>query len=415
MSGTVQNPVRSNLANPPAGRLDSPRIAIVARRLWPLTGEAERDVLNLADSLQQTGARPTLITPRWQKQWAEQTTLRGIPLVRLPWPATPGWGLLRYLFSLSRYLRQRQQELDAVIVQGLRGEAYCALTSLAASGPPVILRASEAGPYGEVAWQRQARFGGRIAAKCQHAAAIVAATPFIADELAATHYDRDLIHIIPPPTAAERPPRSEELRESARHALAHVNHDLHVVGGAPVVLCISPLQRERGVENLVRAWLPIQQRWPHARLWIIGDGPEREPLFRLICDLDLRYRVTLPGAFDHWEDLLQAADVLVAPSPQPGSSLVLQEALAAGLAVIASDQAEHRTLVCSEQNGLLYSIADRKSLTVALARLVENPDLARQLGSVARGQAGTLSQHQDYDLQEPRWLQRFLAVQAQRG
>lgn len=410
MSGTLQNPVRGDLANWPDERLTAPRIAIVARRLWPLTGEAERSVLHLADSLLESGARPTLITPRWQRQWAERTTLRGIPLVRLPWPATPGWGLLRYLFSLSRYLRQNRREFDAVVVQGMRGEAYCALTSLPANGPPVILRASEAGPYGEVAWQRQARFGQRIATKCREAAAIVAASPFIADELRAVHYAADQIHVIPPTPSLGIPPRSEELRESARHAVAHVNHDLHVVGGAPVVLCISPLQRERGLESLVRGWLPIQQRWPHARLWIVGDGPEREPLFRLICDLDLRYRATIPGSFDHWEDLLQAADMVVAPAPQPGSSAVVKEALAAGLPVVASDQAEHRSLIRQEHSGLLYSLTDRQSLAGALVRLLENPDLGRQLGATARESLAV-----NYDLCESRWLQRFLAVHAQRG
>jgi glycosyltransferase involved in cell wall biosynthesis len=390
--------------------MPAPRIAIVTRRLWPLAGEAERGVLEFADSLQQTGARPTLITPRWQKQWAERTTLRGIPLVRLPWPATPGWGLLRFLFSLSRYLRQHRRDFDAIVVQGMRGEAYSALTSLPTSGPPVILRATEAGPYGEVAWQRQARFGQRIAAKCHQAAAIVAGSSFVAAELRAAGYSPPQIHVNPPLTTAADFPRSEETRESARHAVAHVNHDLHVVGGAPVVVCISPLQRERGLEQLIRAWLPIQQRWPHARLWIIGDGPEREPLFRLICDLDLRYRVTIPGTFDHWEDLLQAADLFVAPAPQPSSSAAVREALANGLAVIASDQAEHRELVRPEQDGLLYSLTDRQSLTAALMRLMENPELAQQLGATAREQ-----QRGNHDLQESEWLQRFLAAQPQRG
>jgi glycosyltransferase involved in cell wall biosynthesis len=395
-------------ANEP-GADDSPRIALVTRRLWPLTGEAERSVLQLADGLREAGARPTLVTPRWQKQWAERTTLRGIPIVRLPWPATPGWGLLRYLFSLSRYLRHHRQELDAVVVQGLRGEAYCALASMAPSGPPVILRASEAGPYGEVAWQQHTRFGQRIADKCRQAAAIVVPSPFVADELRAVGYAAEQIQVIPSPVTVQPAPRSEESRESARHAVAQVNHDLHVVGGAPVALCISPLQRDRGLEMMIRSWLPIQLRWPHARLWIIGDGPERENLFRLICDLDLRYRVTIPGSFDHWEDLMQAADLAIVPSPQPMSSAFLRESLAAGLTVIASDQAEHRSLVRHEQNGWLYSLTDRRSLTEALTRLIENPDLARQLGNTARAESAP------QDLCEAVWLQRFLAAQAQRG
>ncbi len=410
MSGTLQNPARSISDRRPDERPDqAPRIAIVTRRLWPLAGEAEASVLQLADELQQAGAKPTLITPQWQKHWAENTSLRSIPLVRLPWPATPGWGLLRYLYSLSRFLRQQRSEFDAVIVQGLRAEAYCALASLEGNGPPVILRASEAGTYGEVAWQRQARFGSRIAAKCRQAAAVIASSPFVADELRAANYPAAHIHVLQPNVSLEMTPRGEDARESARHALAGVNHDLHVVGGAPVVVCISPLQGERGLEAMIRSWLPIQLRWPHARLWIMGDGPERESLFRLICDLDLRYRVVIPGAFDHWDDLLQAADVYLAPAPQPSTSLVLRAALTSGIAVVASDQAQHRGLLSPERNGLLYNAADRNSLTQCLTRLFANPAFGQQLGEFAQQQSS--SEASLAAASESQWLQNFVAAE----
>ncbi len=384
MSGTLENPAGRCYEQPPGDRpANSPRVALVTRRLWPLAGETERDVLQLAAALQQEGVQPTLITPRWQKNWAERTTLQGIPAVRLPWPATPGWGMLRFLYSLSRYLRQHRHEFDGVIVQGLRAEAYATIASLA-NGPPVILRASEAGAYSDVAWQRTTRFGGRIAAKCQTAAAIIAASQFVADELLAANYRSTQIRVLSPAILSEYQPRNEETRESARKALAAVNHDLHVVGGAPVALCISSLQRDRGLETAIRAWIPIQQRWPHARLWIIGDGPERENLFRQICDWDLRYRVVIPGAFDHWEELLQATDVLIAPAPEPSRSTVVREALASGLAVIASDQAEHRQLITPESNGLLYSLGERSSLTQCFTRLIENEELRQRMGAAAR-------------------------------
>lgn len=405
MSGTLQNPVGSRREpRPDDASVAAPRIAIVTRRLWPLAGETERDVLQLAAQLQQQGARPTLITARWQKNWAERTTLQGVPVIRLPWPATPGWGLLRYLYALSRFLRKQRHEIDGVLVQGLRAEAYVAVASLGDEGPPVILRASEAGPHGEVAWQQHTRFGKRIAGRCRQAAAVIAASPIIAAELAAGNYAREQIHVLPPAVSTDHQPRSEAARESARKALAAVNHDLHVVGGAPVAVCISALQRDRGLETTIRAWIPIQARWPHARLWIIGDGPEREPLFRFICDHDLRYRVVIPGTFDHWEDLLQAADMLVAPAPQSSNSLVLREALASGIAVIASDQAEHRSMVITEQNGLLFG-AEHNSLTACLSRLIENSELRQQLENAALRSLSAAP-----ETSESLWLQNFLAA-----
>ncbi|WP_425615682.1 glycosyltransferase family 4 protein [Anatilimnocola sp. NA78] len=414
MSSTLPNRTdrRRIIVESPADALSpsSPRIAIVTRRLWPLSGEAEADILQLADSLLRQGSRPTLVTPRWQKQWSERSSLRGVPVVRLPWPATPGWGVLRYLYSLSRYLRQERHSLDGVVVAGLRAEAFCALASLRGSGVPVVLRANEAGPYGDVAWQRQARFGSRIAASCQEAAAIIASSSFVADELLAANYPAELVRVVRPDNDFERTVRTPMTKVLARQALAAANHDLVTVNDAPVAVCIASLQRERGLDALLRAWVPIQHRWPNARLWIAGDGPERETLFRLICDLDVRYRVVIPGTFDDWTDLLQAADVFVAPAPQPSQTIVLQAAMASGIAIAACDQAEHRQQIQAEQNGLLYTAGDKGSLTLCLTRLLENASLRERLGTAAQQVAISSSAGSSSEEKESRWLLNLVAA-----
>ncbi|QDU31214.1 Alpha-D-kanosaminyltransferase [Anatilimnocola aggregata] len=410
MSGTLQNPVGQRLSRQTGDSLPAaPRIAIVARRFWPIAGEAELDLVRLAEELSQLGAAPTIITPRWEKQWSERSRVRGVPVVRLPWPATPGWGMLRYLYSLSRYLRQQRQEFDAVLVAGLRAEAFCALASLPENEIPVVLRASEAGTYGEVAWQQQARFGSRIANSCRQAGAIIANSSFVAAELRAANYPAERIHVLPSTTDQELPTRTPATKAAARVALAAANHDLHIVGEAPVAVCIASLQPERGLEAMIRAWLPIQHRWPHARLWIVGDGPARETMFRLVCDLDVRYRVVLPGTFDDWTDLLQAADVLIAPAPRPSQTTVLRAALASGLAVVATDQTEHRQWIEPEQNGLLYAASEKNSLTLCLTRLFENAALRERLGQVAKqsalSTAATISSEK-----ESRWLLNLVAA-----
>jgi glycosyltransferase involved in cell wall biosynthesis len=411
MSRTLENPARSPSdewpGDRPVDRTEKPqRIAIVCRRAWPLAGDEENGVLTLAGELSELGMKPTLVTARWQANWAERTTLGSVPVVRLPMPTTPGWQMLRYLYAFNRYLRQNRDAFDAVVICGLKAEAYCAIPTLQGSHTRVILRASEAGPHGDVAWQRRTRFGNRIATRCKEAEVFLASSTFVADELSAAGYPRERIHVGGPVVRGSSVPRNEDTRQAARTALAGVNHDLHVVGGAPVALCISPLQQDRGLETLIRAWLPIQQRWPHARLWIIGDGPEREPLFQLLCNLDLRYRVVLPGAFDHWDDLMLAADVLVAPAPQPGNSLVLQHAVASGLPVVACDQAEHRGFITSQRNGLLYAASERSSLSQGLSRLLDDADLRKQLADAA------LELHQNQPKNdESLWLRNYLAAQ----
>jgi glycosyltransferase involved in cell wall biosynthesis len=410
MSGTLENPLTGKPLEASAGPLHRPRILLVSRRLWPLVGETEMGLLQLATDLRDAGALPTLLTVRWETQWAERSTLRGIPIVRLPWPTTPGWGVVRYLYALSRYLRRNHSQFDAVVVSGLRAEAFCALASLPkggspSNGPPVILRVSEAGTYGEVAWQQQARFGKRIAAKCQGASAFLASSPFVAAELQQAGYPSERVQVLPTSLAEFPIPRNEASRLAARRSLAAVNHDLEVTSSGQVALCLSLLQPGRGLETLIEAWVPIRHRWPHAKLWIVGDGPERDKLWRLISDLDLRYRVLIPGSFDDWSDLMQAADVLVAPAPQPAQSSVLRTALAAGLPVVATHQPEHAELIVDGQTGLLYEAGNRNSLVLAMTRLLNLPEFAALLGAAARRKS-----EQQSKKQESRWLLERVAT-----
>ena len=81
-----------------------------------------------------------------------------------------------------------------------------------------------------------------------------------------------------------------------------------------VALAVGRLDAAHRFGDLVRAWRIVTARRSEARLWIIGDGPERDTLYRQIGDLDQRFRVLLPGTFDCLDDLIQASDMLLIPS-----------------------------------------------------------------------------------------------------
>ena len=55
------------------------------------------------------------------------------------------------------------------------------------------------------------------------------------------------------------------------------------------------------------AWGPIVARWPHARLWLAGDGPDRAALQGQIAAMNLGHRVMLVGVFDTIDELLYNA------------------------------------------------------------------------------------------------------------
>src|SRR5205823_4168496 len=118
-----------------------------------------------------------------------------------------------------------------------------------------------------------------------------------------------------------------------------------------------------------------------------GDGPDRERLYRQISDLDQRFRVLIPGTFGCLDDLLEAADLLLVPSPRTVPSMTVLQARAAGLPVIAADSASFPPPIEHEKTGLCYPLGEIMPLADAVTRLFADPALGVQLGAAARAAA----------------------------
>jgi glycosyltransferase involved in cell wall biosynthesis len=344
------------------------RLAIAAPRFWPLVEDIAAHLLQLAESLVAAGHSVTVASGLWHRAWPQQMVVGTVPLVRLPGAPRGGLATVRWMYSLAAWLREQAPRLDAVLVGGLGHEAYVALRAAAKSQLRVVLLAGE----GDLAWQRSAAFGGRIAARCRQAGAIVAPSGELADELAAAGYPRERITVIPRRVGIP-PPRNPQLRDESRAALAAMNYDLATTSTAPVALAAGRLDAEHRFGDLVRAWRIVSARRSEARLWIVGDGPWREKLYHQISDLDQRFRVLIPGTFDCLAELLQAADLFLSPAPHTVPPIALLEALAAGLPVLAADAPAIRGLVGAEAPGMLLPVGDVKALGEAISQHFEHP------------------------------------------
>jgi glycosyltransferase involved in cell wall biosynthesis len=362
------------------------RLALVTRRFWPLVGGAEVAMSNLAAEFCRQGHEPTIVTAQWEKHWPLELVHREIPVVRLAQPKLRGWGTLRYMYGLSSWLTSQRQKLDGVLVSMLKHDAYAAIGALRGSGLPVVVRAEGGGAAGDCTWQGTARFGMRIRRRCYEADAIVAPSDAIGEELLAAGYQAAKVKRID--NGVRLPPLQAPLsREAARAALADANWDLKCEPDGPVAVYTGRLHPDKGLLDLVHAWPAVAKRWPHARLWLIGEGPQREELFQTISDLGFRYQICLPGSFDEVDDVLAAADLFVLPSYSEGMSISLLEAMAAGLPVVATDIPGNRALVRHEQEGLLVPPRDGKSLAFAIGRIFDSPAQGVQLGAAGRKRA----------------------------
>ena len=126
-------------------------------------------------------------------------------------------------------------------------------------------------------------------------------------------------------------------------------------------------------------------RRPEARLWIIGDGPARETLYRQIGDLDQRFRAFLPGTFDCLDELVQASDMLLLPSPHKRRRW---SCCRPRQPACPSSRPNRRGLgnALAQQTGLLYPRRHQR-LANAIVELMENPATAFVMAPPAR--AGT--------------------------
>lgn len=142
----------------------------------------------------------------------------------------------------------------------------------------------------------------------------------------------------------------------------------------------------------------------------LGGGSTLEVVTQASAHRDdlpgVSFRSNVPHA-ELMKDFLPSLDIFVLPSREDLSPLVLIEAAAAGLPVVASNVGAIPDIVQDEQTGLLVPSNDVPALTAALRRLVDDPALRRRLGQAARQRA---VQFYDVNRNSETLLDRILAT-----
>lgn len=138
----------------------------------------------------------------------------------------------------------------------------------------------------------------------------------------------------------------------------------------PIVTAIGRLSAEKGFDDLLDAFSRVRR--PEARLVIGGDGPERERLEQRITALGLGGRVTLLGRVDPLEHYRKAR-VIAVPSRTEAFGLVVAEALAHGLPVVATDCDGPHEILGGGRWGRLVPIGDPEAMALALEAALDDP------------------------------------------
>jgi colanic acid/amylovoran/stewartan biosynthesis glycosyltransferase WcaL/AmsK/CpsK len=158
------------------------------------------------------------------------------------------------------------------------------------------------------------------------------------------------------------------------------------------------LVEEKGLEFGIRALYLTQTARPDLmlRYEIIGDGPLRGRLQRLIDDLGVGDSVRLLGAKaqDQVIAALGSSDILLAPSLAEALPVSLMEAHAVGLPVLATRVGSVDQIVQHGVSGFLVPPGDAAALSRALVELADSADRRAEMGRQGRGH---VEQHYDID------------------
>ncbi|MFN2566615.1 MAG: glycosyltransferase family 4 protein [Gemmatimonadaceae bacterium] len=175
----------------------------------------------------------------------------------------------------------------------------------------------------------------------------------------------------------------------------------HFEGAAPAelpagrkLLFVGRLEPRKGFRYAVRAFAELADGFPDVQLVVVGDGPQRTLLRRL--EPRARERVHMIGAVTQAElpTFHAASDIFLAPATGRESfGVVLVEAMAAGLPVVASNLPGYSEVVRPGREALLVPPRNADALARATASLLDNPTLAARLGQAGRLRARTFSWH----------------------
>jgi glycosyltransferase involved in cell wall biosynthesis len=171
-------------------------------------------------------------------------------------------------------------------------------------------------------------------------------------------------------------PTPERIRKGAE-----LRRELGIPLLAPVVGFLGRLTCDKGIPELVQAFLRLGDQFPDLRLLLLGCFEEEDPLpVETRRCIEMHRNVIFKGFIEDTAPYYALVDVLVLPSHREGFPNVVLEAHAAGKPVVAARATGVVDAVVDGETGLLFPVGDVAALADALARLLTDKTLASKLG-----------------------------------
>jgi len=194
-------------------------------------------------------------------------------------------------------------------------------------------------------------------------------------------------------------------RESLRQSLG--------LNGEFVWLAVGRFEIAKDYPNMLRGFAKIREQHPQAVLLLVGRGSLQEETEALARALGLGHEVRFLGVRRDVPELMSAADGYVMSSAWEGMPMVLLEAAAGGLPIVATAVGGNREVVLDEETGFLAPPRDAEALGSAMLRVMGLSDVERR----SMGERGRDHVRTHYGLAQvaKRWEDLYRAVLERKG
>ncbi|GFP19595.1 hypothetical protein HKBW3S03_01100 [Candidatus Hakubella thermalkaliphila] len=364
------------------------KICFFMSTFLPKIGGAELAAHYLAEDLTREGHRVTVLAPFYRGKRKIKTNY---VIHRFKYP--PRWLFFEPILLLYLALEKLISRFDLLHVYATYPSGYCGSILKKFFRFPLIItpQGADIQKIPEIGYglRLDPRVEKKIGLALKRADAIVSISDSIKRDIVEVGGDPKKIYDIPNGVWVDR----------FAHPQKDIRRIFHLNSTDRVILAVGRNHPKKGYADLIEAMALVKRKFRKAKCVIIGAGTEN--LLPMVKDLDLQGEVVLAGEIAPakgesldlralalpQEDLVSAylsSDIFVSPSLIEGFALVIPEALAAGLPVVATDVPGNRDAIVDGYNGLIARARDPQDLAEKILVLLEDEDLRMRMSANAR-------------------------------
>ena len=151
------------------------------------------------------------------------------------------------------------------------------------------------------------------------------------------------------------------------------------------IVAVGRLAKQKNFSLLIDAYAEVAKIYPDYRLFIYGEGPERQQLEKKVQDLGLQDKIIMPGFSRDIYNEMNNCTAYVSSSDYEGMSNSMLEALALGLPTICTDCpiGGAKTVIENGINGILTPVGEVQPLSDAMLKVIEDDNFRNMISNNA--------------------------------